>query len=111
MREEKKMPLVECPSCGKAAVPPEYVCRKCGQTELRDIAVAGNGTIYTFTTIRIAPEAYRDQAPYDIAVVELDPELRVTARIVPGGSEAPLTIGQAVTFDHVDEAGYWFAPA
>ena len=111
MTTEKKMPLVACASCGKVAVPPEYVCRKCGRTELKDVRVAGDGTIYTHTTIRIAPDAYREQAPYDIAVVELEPELRITARIEPDPSDRPLAVGQAVVFDRVDESGYWFTRA
>lgn len=108
MHEDKQIPLKACASCGKIAIPPVYVCRKCGNSETRDALVPGKGTIYTHTTIRIAPEAYRDQAPYDIAIVELAPELRVTARIVSDQREKTLQVGQNVKFDHQDDKGYWF---
>lgn len=108
MPEASKLPLVECSSCNKPGIPPQYVCRHCGNTGMRETQVEGKGTIYTHTTIRIAPEAYREQAPYDIAIVELSPALRVTARISPRASGLPLQVGQSVIFDHADKYGYWF---
>ena len=108
MHKDKQMPLVACTSCGKMAIPPEYVCRKCGNSETQEVFGSGKGTIYTHTTIRIAPEAYRDQAPYNIAIVELGPQLRVTARIVSEQPEKTLKVGQDVKFDHIDDCGYWF---
>lgn len=110
MHEDKQLPLVACTACGKMAIPPGYVCRKCGNSETREVPGPGKGKIYTHTTIRIAPEAYRDQAPYEIAIVELAPGLRVTARIVSDQPETALQVGQDVEFDRIDDWGYWFTP-
>jgi uncharacterized protein len=107
MSETGLIPVVECARCGSIGFPPMYVCRKCGGTDLRSVEIPGNGTIYTHTTIRVAPEAYRDQVPYDIAIIELKPDLRVTARIA-GERLGNLKIGDAVVFDKVDQNGYWF---
>jgi uncharacterized protein len=108
MPEASKFPLIECTFCNKLGIPPQYVCRHCGNGGMRETYVNGKGTIYTYTTIRIAPEAYRKQAPYDIAIVELSPDLRVTARILPKNSDTPLQVGQSVVFHHADMYGYWF---
>jgi uncharacterized OB-fold protein len=39
------------------------------------------GTIYTETVVHIAPEAFRDQVPYQVAIVAFDDGGRLTARI------------------------------
>lgn len=58
----------------------------------------------------MAPEVYRDQAPYAIAIVDLAPGLRLTARVLtqPG---IPLAIGAPLVFERVDGNGYWFRSA
>jgi uncharacterized OB-fold protein len=55
----------------------------------------------------VAPEAYRDQAPYDIAIIELKPDLRITARI-SSDQAGSIHIGDQVEFQRVDDKGYWF---
>jgi uncharacterized protein len=107
MKEVSSIPVVECAHCRSMGFPPLYVCRKCGETELKSAQISGEGTIYTYTTIRVAPEAFQDQTPYDIAIVELRPDLRVTARInaiAPG----KLKIDESVVYEKMDENGYWF---
>jgi len=42
------------------------------------------GTVYTETTVYSAPEAWVIEAPYQIAIIELDSGGRVTARIRGG---------------------------
>jgi uncharacterized OB-fold protein len=41
----------------------------------------GSGTIYTETVIYSAPEAYVNDVPYQLAIIELATGRRVTARI------------------------------
>jgi len=109
MSSNQPIPLVHCTQCQALAVPPQDVCRRGGGTDFKATEQDGRGTVYTCTTIRVAPEAYRDQAPYTIAIVELAPDLRVTARVV-GESTHKLVIGQPMQFDRVDSFGYWFRP-
>ena len=54
----------------------------------------GPGVVYTETVVHAAPEAYLNDAPYQIAIVELDSGGRVTARIA--GERA--AIGDRVVF-------------
>jgi uncharacterized protein len=107
MRNQQRMPVVECRQCQAVGFPPQYVCRKCGASEFSEKEIPGIGTVYTHTTIRVAPEAYRDQAPYDIAIVELMPDLRISARI-SSDKAGSVHIGDKVEFHHVDDKGYWF---
>jgi len=59
----------------------------------------GPGVVYTETTIYAAPETFLQDAPYQIAIVELDAGGRTTVRILPakeGG--AAVRIGDRVEF-------------
>jgi uncharacterized OB-fold protein len=40
------------------------------------------GTVYTETVVHSAPEAFAAEAPYQVAIVELDSGGRITARIL-----------------------------
>lgn len=44
--------------------------------------VPGPGTVYTETVVHSAPEAFLGEAPYQLAIVELDAGGRVTVRIL-----------------------------
>jgi uncharacterized protein len=57
-------------------------------------AFAGTGTIYSFTTVREAPEGFEDQAPYVLALVKLDEGALVTAQLTDIGE--PPAIGDRV---------------
>jgi uncharacterized OB-fold protein len=56
---------------------------------------SGRGTVYSYTTLLEAPEGYEEQAPYIIALVQLDEGVIVTAQLTD--VDGPVTIG-----DHVE---------
>src|SRR5574337_1030228 len=69
--------------------------------------LAGHGTLASFTTIRVPPTVFQGQEPYNIAVIDLDEGLRVTARLtVVEGREA--TIGDPVIFEEIRSYGTIF---
>jgi len=109
MVDSAGMPVVQCAECGALFIPPVYVCRRCHNRKIEETTVEGRGVVYTYTTIRVAPEALRDQLPYSILIVEISPDLRVSGRLEQG-QDAPPRIGQSVRFTRVDEQGYWFEP-
>ncbi len=55
-----------------------------------------SGTIYTETVVFSAPEQYVKDAPYQLAIVDLDEGGRLTARIVPESGR--VQIGDRVVF-------------
>ncbi|MBN1310682.1 MAG: Zn-ribbon domain-containing OB-fold protein [Anaerolineae bacterium] len=55
---------------------------------------AGKGTVYSYTTIVDAPEGYEDQAPYAVAMIELDEGPLVTAQLTD--LDGPPEIGMRV---------------
>jgi uncharacterized OB-fold protein len=45
------------------------------------VTFSGRGTVYSYTTVLSAPEGFAEQAPYCIALVELDEGPLVTAQL------------------------------
>lgn len=59
-----------------------------------DAKLSLRGRIYSFTCMQEVPEAYCAQAPYTLAIVELDDGGRVTAQLT--GLDGPAQIGDRV---------------
>jgi uncharacterized OB-fold protein len=57
-----------------------------------------DGVIYTETIVHAAPEQYAADAPYQLAIIQLDGGGRITARVLERAQ-----IGEQVTF--VEERG------
>lgn len=55
---------------------------------------SGRGTIYSYTTLLEVPEGYEEQAPYLVALVQLDEGVFITAQLTD--FDAPVNIGDPV---------------
>ena len=71
-----------CKKCGKVFFPPRLTCDACGHREFEVKAMARTGKILTHTVIRVPPAPFKDQAPYAMAVVEMDDGPRLTCQVV-----------------------------
>lgn len=97
----------KCSDCGRLSIAPRYVCAACGSELFVGEKIDGTGSIYSHTTIRVAPEKFMDQVPYPMAIVELAEGLRLTARILP--EDGPhMKVGTKVVCVRKDDKGYWF---
>ena len=71
----------KCAACGKTYFPPRVVCA-CGSREFETVQLNDEGTIQTFTVIRVAPSQFTDEAPYVVGIVELNDGVRLTTQVV-----------------------------
>lgn len=70
-----------CPHCESKIFPPRDICPDCGE-EARDLFhFSGQGQVYSFTTVFDAPEGYEEQAPYTVALIQLEEGPMVTAQL------------------------------
>jgi uncharacterized protein len=60
---------LKCLDCGTITVPPKAVCDDCGSTNQEITQLSGDGTIKTFTVVRMAPEGFT--APYVVVLAQL----------------------------------------
>lgn len=100
-----KLMLPWCEDCGKPHFYPRSICPFCLSANLDWRQATGRGTLHTYVINHRAAKGY--EAPYVIAVVELDEGPRMMTNIVTDAPPTPemLTIDMpvAVTFDAVTD--------
>lgn len=62
------------------------------------------GKIISFTVINVATPKFADQAPYGLAIIQINGGGRVLARIQDGTAET-MSMDAPVAFDHTDDHG------
>jgi hypothetical protein len=71
----------ECADCGQVLLPPRPACYACGSRAVEVVEQPRTGTVYSYTQVNTAPPAFQSEAPYTVAVVELDSGGRLTGRV------------------------------
>ena len=93
-----ELAILRCQDCPTFIHPPKHRCRDCLSENLAPQVVSGRGRIYTLTrTHYVYHPAFRERAPYVVALVELeeDPSVRLVSNIVECDPE-DVAIGMAV---------------
>ncbi len=81
----------ECKNCKAVYFPSRIVCKSCGrETKMEGRRFSGEGEVYSYTKIHVPAEAFRDSAPYTIAVVKLVEGPMVEGHIVETGRKAEI---------------------
>lgn len=70
-----------CADCETVLIPPRPICRGCGSRSVEVKSQPKTGRVYTYTAVHTPPPALEADAPYTIAVVELDSGGRLTGRV------------------------------
>jgi uncharacterized OB-fold protein len=78
--ENGKFLGLKCNGCNTVTFPPMAVCRNCNGTALEVTELVGEGTLKTFTVIRVAPEGM--DPPYVVAMAETDEGAWVMGNLV-----------------------------
>ncbi|HEV8641796.1 MAG TPA: Zn-ribbon domain-containing OB-fold protein [Methylomirabilota bacterium] len=79
---EGALTAVRCGKCSALAIPPKEFCESCHQRAWEPVALSGQGTIASYTIIRVAPARHAAEAPYAVAVVQLKEGVSLLGRIV-----------------------------
>ncbi|ADP77757.1 protein of unknown function DUF35 [Methanothermus fervidus DSM 2088] len=73
----------KCKNCGSVFFPKRIICPNCRRKgKIEDFKFSGHGKIYTYSVVHAAPEEFKENSPYIVAIVELDEGAKVTAQIV-----------------------------
>ncbi|WP_017186357.1 Zn-ribbon domain-containing OB-fold protein [Alkalibacillus haloalkaliphilus] len=97
------MDAFRCNECGYETLSEKYYCPKCRNSSFSRLEIEGNGQVYSFTTIHIAPPKFAEKAPYQVVLVQLTERLRVT-----GYMDEAINIGDSVSFKEIQEGAYIF---
>jgi uncharacterized OB-fold protein len=70
-----------CEHCGSSIFPPRDICPECAQPAQTLVTFTGKGTVYSYTTVLDAPAGFEEQAPYTVALIQLDEGPMLTAQL------------------------------
>jgi hypothetical protein len=94
---EGRLTGIRCGKCGALAIPPKEFCPECQARAWQPVALSGEGTVASFTVIRVAPRAFAPEAPYAIAAVRLREGVSLLGRLVDVPLDA-VAVGLPVRF-------------
>ena len=87
--------LQKCGKCGVHQYPPESFCYECGAQDPSWVAVAGEGTVYSFIVVHQQyDKAFKEFLPYTVAIVQMDEGPRMLCTML--GLKKPIAIGDRV---------------
>lgn len=100
-----RLELQRCNNCRQLRYFPAPVCPTCLSPESAWEAVSGIGRVHAFTIVHRAPSAVTaKETPYTIALIDLDENVRVMARVEGAPPEGP-KIGATIVFAGVGDSG------
>ncbi|HEX2439023.1 MAG TPA: Zn-ribbon domain-containing OB-fold protein [Methylomirabilota bacterium] len=94
---EGQLTAIRCGGCGALAVPPREFCPACSQRRWEPVALSGEGTIASYTIIRVAPRGHAGDVPYAIAAVQMKEGVSMLGRVLDVPLDR-LQVGLAVRF-------------
>lgn len=101
---EGRLVIQKCGHCGAFRFYPRLVCPSCMSGDVEWVEASGQGRVYSYTIVHRAPPAFRDAAPYVIAVIELDEGVRMMSRLlIDPVSEARIDLPVQVTFEKIND--------
>jgi uncharacterized OB-fold protein len=83
-------------ACGFTTATWGLACPACGQRDLAEVNLSGQGTIAAFTVQTVPSEEFLNDAPYAYVLVDLTEGGRLTGWIEGVATERELSIGEAV---------------
>lgn len=101
----RRLDLLKCDRCGALRVQPHRYCPRCGNDGAKWVTVSGRGTVWSVGIFhQVYFEGFRDEVPYNVAVIELDEGVRLYSNIV-GTPNRDIRIGDRVeaVFDPVTD--------
>lgn len=71
----------KCNQCGARHFPPRQVCDDCGSTDVVAVTMSDTGRVLTYAVVRTAGPDFAAEAPYVVAVLEMDDGTRTMAQV------------------------------
>jgi hypothetical protein len=94
-----RLEAARCTGCGKVLYPPRLICPECGGRDFATEVLPRDGTVVTYTVIRVPPAGFTEQTPLPIALVELVNGVRLMVQIADVADPESLEIGMPVRLE------------
>lgn len=76
-----------CGQCGEHFFGKIVFCQNCTSNDLNPVELSGQGTLYSYTIVRVPPPGWRGAVPYALGQVELPEGPHVISEVVGGPFE------------------------
>lgn len=104
--KEGKVLVHRCTKCGNLHLSTVYFCQKCGSRGFEEAALAGTGTVATYTIITVPPSGFEKYTPYAFVVLHLDgSDLRISGFMSGIATPEDLPMGSRAKVVGFDERG------
>jgi len=102
---EGRLEVQRCSRCEHLRFPPAVLCPKCLAEEHEWVPLSGRGKIYSFIIVhRPQHPAFFADAPYNVAIVELEEGIRLHTNVVDcTNEELRIDLSVEVVFEKVDD--------
>lgn len=97
-----------CSACSRAFHRPRLICPACGSTAWEWLVSEGRGSVYSCTTVHRPGPAFRQEAPFCLALVDLDEGFRAMGRIRDGEARIGDRVVLVADLDHEGQARIGF---
>ncbi|HLF14912.1 MAG TPA: Zn-ribbon domain-containing OB-fold protein [Bacteroidota bacterium] len=96
----------KCSACGHVSFPPRIVCPSCRGRKFETVKLGEEGTLLTYTVVRVASDKFSKETPFAVGIVELSDGVRITTQLADVDPDE-LKTGQKVrmVFRKVQEDG------
>ena len=103
---EHRLLIQRCLGCRRSRFPPLPACPECGDPRSAVEACAGRGSLYSWIVVHHAfSDAFNEDVPYTVGVVELEEGCRILARLELDGEIAAAGMPLEVHFrEHARDA-------
>jgi uncharacterized OB-fold protein len=71
----------KCSGCGHISFPPRIVCPSCKGRKFETVRLSEDGTLLTYTVVRVASDRFSKETPFAVGIVELGDGVRITTQI------------------------------
>ncbi len=95
--------IQRCDDCAHAVFYPRSLCPHCASERLSWERASGRGAIYSYTVVHQAHGPFADQAPYVVALVQLDEGVRMLTRIRAEPQSVRIGKRVHVVFERIDD--------
>ena len=98
-----KLMIQRCGDCGKHIFYPRIICPHCFSENVSWVEASGKGRIHSYTVVHKAMPPFKDQAPYVVAIIELEEGVRMLSRIVGERDQVAIDKEVSVIYQKVGE--------
>jgi uncharacterized OB-fold protein len=97
---DKELRYRRCVRCAQVNFYPRGHCTRCGSREQTDESSAGNGSVYSYTIVRLHPEPFfAARVPYISALIELDEGFFLLSELLAQPDEVAIGSRVKVTWE------------